>query len=674
MSYYDSTEGINITPELEEQIYGTNAITVLNADSPRIEQPRDFKVDLKAHQLCIINYCKYLENTYSNPIKVDLPNEYGYEIKTKQGIIGDIVGSGKTLSILGLIDTTKDQSLNIPEFNMNRDIVSCNHFIKCTNYPEYIKPELNITLVVVPHTIFKQWQQTVTNQTNLKCLCVNTSKNLEKLSQLKKKDFDSLERYSSLTESVENYSNFWYGEGLEKYDLVLISSTFYNKFVNTVDSFKFKYKRVVFDEADSIKISGAYLLENSFCWFVTSTYGTLLNPNGVIIYQDTEGNTSFNYSYQNGFVYRKRFRGMSNRGFIKSSVVSMDIDKKFKKYFIVKNDNEFINSAFLLEPPIEHVLKCKMPLSLRVLANSVSNEILAFINAGDIQGAVESLDCNKVSESGLIDAVTKDLKSQLNNKIIELEMKSKMSWNNENTKKVALDRINDKIKELNGKIQSIKEKLDDSSHCNICFDVEITCPAITPCCNTKFCFECITKWIEGNNGYKKNFSCPFCRASLTSNDLIIVDDNLAKKQDSSSASKKLEEELDKLQTLKKILEEKFNGESSTKMLIFTDYFRTFDKMTEILDSVGIRYSKVVGTTNTINKKIREYKETGDNSIDCLLLNAEFCASGLNLENTTDIVMMHKMTNEKTTQIIGRGQRPGRQGRLNVWKLFYQTEV
>jgi len=33
-----------------------------------------------------------------------------------------------------------------------------------------------------------------------------------------------------------------------------------------------------------------------------------------------------------------------------------------------------------------------------------------------------------------------------------------------------------------------------------------------------------------------------------------------------------------------------------------------------------------------------------------------------------------MSNEKTAQIIGRGQRPGRTGRLNIWKLFYETEM
>jgi hypothetical protein len=76
----------------------------------------------------------------------------------------------------------------------------------------------------------------------------------------------------------------------------------------------------------------------------------------------------------------------------------------------------------------------------------------------------------------------------------------------------------------------------------------------------------------------------------------------------------------------------------------------------------------------VNKKVREYKTIGDDSIDCLLLNAEYCASGLNLENTTDIIITHKMSNEKMTQIVGRGQRPGRVGQLNVWKLYYETEM
>ena len=73
-------------------------------------------------------------------------------------------------------------------------------------------------------------------------------------------------------------------------------------------------------------------------------------------------------------------------------------------------------------------------------------------------------------------------------------MKSKMNWSSETAKKESLDKITGKINELKQKISNIKDKLHNSSHCNICFDVDLECPTVTPCCNTKFCFECITKW------------------------------------------------------------------------------------------------------------------------------------------------------------------------------------
>ena len=83
----------------------------------------------------------------------------------------------------------------------------------------------------------------------------------------------------------------------------------------------------------------------------------------------------------------------------------------------------------------------------------------------------------------------------------------------------------------------------------------------------------------------------------------------------------------------------------------------------------------MGSVATISNTIRRYKSTEcEDKIDILMLNADFCASGMNLENTTDIVMFHSMSEQKTKQIIGRGQRPGRVEALNVWKLCYSTEL
>ena len=112
------------------------------------------------------------------------------------------------------------------------------------------------------------------------------------------------------------------------------------------------------------------------------------------------------------------------------------------------------------------------------------------------------------------------------------------------------------------------------------------------------------------------------------------------------------------------------------MLIFSDYQNSFKDIVEFMDSTGIRHRKVIGTTSTINKIINDYKQPNNNinSVQVLLLNAEYCASGINLENTSDIVIYHSMNEAKTKQIIGRGQRPGRTSQLNVWKLCYINEL
>ena len=102
--------------------------------------------------------------------------------------------------------------------------------------------------------------------------------------------------------------------------------------------------------------------------------------------------------------------------------------------------------------------------------NTVSSDILNHINAGDISGAIDKLDCKKICENDLIKGVTKDLQIKLDNKKLELQMKAKMVYTNLDVKIQALDKIKDKIIELKTQIQHIEEKLNESTYCNICFD------------------------------------------------------------------------------------------------------------------------------------------------------------------------------------------------------------
>ena len=56
-----------------------------------------------------------------------------------------------------------------------------------------------------------------------------------------------------------------------------------------------------------------------------------------------------------------------------------------------------------------------------------------------------------------------------------------------------------------------------------------------------------------------------------------------------------------------------------------------------------------------------------------MLNAQNFGAGLNLQCASDIVMFHRFTRRMEEQIIGRGQRMGREGTLNVFYLIHENE-
>ena len=57
-----------------------------------------------------------------------------------------------------------------------------------------------------------------------------------------------------------------------------------------------------------------------------------------------------------------------------------------------------------------------------------------------------------------------------------------------------------------------------------------------------------------------------------------------------------------------------------------------------------------------------------------MINSTNYCSGLNLQTATDLVFMHKIRDRSTEiQVIGRGQRLGRNSTLKVWYLLFDNE-
>ena len=607
----------------------------MNDTFPKAEQPEKIKIPLKPHQLTMISRCKVLEDTSHNPIIIR-NDSHIKEFKTKFGIIGDVVGSGKTFSVLGLIASDSTIKTQLPKVYSNSYVNYCETTIQDSQVNK-------LNIIVVPHTIFKQWAEVIEKFTSLSYIGINNTKTEKEFIRI----YDSDEEFAKVDHQIVLISN------------TRIKNVFQQqlKYFNYTDIFS----RIIIDEADMLKIPQHLFMNASFTWFVTSSYDTLLTPYRRDVYLNEQGVENSYYDYSRGFIYRKVKQGLTHSGFIKNTMLGINtIPRSYRELLVLKNNNDYVKLAFNLEDYRLEIMRCKTPYYLKILTSNVSQNIIDHINAGDIKGAIEELDCPKFKETDLIQGITFEYDKKLKNLVIDLEAIHKKTFSSEEAKKQSIKNVEEKITKVKGKIESIQTKLKESTMCSICYD-DIEHTSVAPCCNTKYCLKCISTWLKDNK------NCPFCRSTIDMNSLIIVTEDVVQK-------KKREELNTKLENLKYIIEKQI-GNPEFKMLIFSDFHTTFDLITDMLDKFELKHTQVVGTTATIANKIKKFKTySGPDKIDVLLLNASYCANGINLENTTDIVFFHNMNKDKTNQVIGRGQRPGRKGRLNVWKLCYENEL
>ena len=341
-----------------------------------------------------------------------------------------------------------------------------------------------------------------------------------------------------------------------------------------------------------------------------------------------------------------------------------------RKFLFLKNNPEFVAESFkLLKPNIREIL-CESPAIVNILSGIVSHSIMECINAGDVDSAIEKMACDKVStKESVVNVFTKKLESELYNKKLELEMVEKMNINPD-SKKQQVETLVKKIGSIEDKIASIRERIISEDLCPICYD-KVENQTVVKCCGNSFCFECLTQTFKYNLSSNQTYTstkdtCPCCRAVLTQDSIMIVTKEELAKSGGAGPKKRLT----KIQQLENIVDEVFQN-PDRKMLIFSNFYNSFNEVSKLLSDKNIQYRQIKGSGVTVNNIVQKYKN--EDSLKCLLLNSTNAGAGLNLENTTDLVLFHNMSSEISVQVIGRAQRPGRQNKLNVYRLIYDNE-
>lgn len=114
------------------------------------------------------------------------------------------------------------------------------------------------------------------------------------------------------------------------------------------------------------------------------------------------------------------------------------------------------------------------------------------------------------------------------------------------------------------------------------------------------------------------------------------------------------------------------NKDTDKVLIFSDFTGSFKLVSALLEKYNVKYTELDGgNTKSIDKSIELYKEK-DTCV--LMIDSSSQGCGMNLENTTHLIFIHKTGESLHNQIIGRAQRPGRTNQLSIISLLNNNEI
>jgi len=403
----------------------------------------------------------------------------------------------------------------------------------------------------------------------------------------------------------------------EEIDIVVVTPLHYNKLVTMY--YNFAWKRFIYDEPGHLKVSGMREIHAGFYWFVTATPEEILGQ-----HKFCKGN------------------------FMRDILVNIYDPDCFITDLIIKNNPDFIKASFEM-PQTKYIFhKCYQPL-YNVIERFVSHSVRTMIEAGNIEGAIDALGGTKTSN------IVELIKSKKIEEIYEIDSKINIYTLRDDQIKInqwlqKKERIEEQIKEIGDKYNDMLQ-----SECNICAEV-LSSPVLETNCQNLFCGKCLFKWLERKN------TCPLCRSVIDLTSLIYVSPP-SKIEDESKChhEKKCHEEIKKMTKIEKIIDIiKSNPEG--KFLVFSDYDNTFYPICDALKDNEIEFVQVKGAIKTREKNLDAFRE-GD--VPVIFLNSTTDGSGINLTESTDIILCHQMDKSTEKQIIGRALRIGRKEPLTV---------
>jgi SNF2 family DNA or RNA helicase len=208
----------------------------------RIEQPADLNIKLFPHQCVSVYDMETLERTR----KIELHDVNNSYYSTDFGILGDIPGYGKGLSVVSLVLRDK----------MPWDVSVCHTSSSIESYGELLRfyshhstrKRVKTNFILASPNLIEQW----------------------------KEYFGFVEKGKLSVKEISTRKDIEDGIDYKKWDVLIVSSARYNELMNIIGT-EIVWKRFIFDDAASTYISNMSCIRAGFTWFITATYQSLVN-------------------------------------------------------------------------------------------------------------------------------------------------------------------------------------------------------------------------------------------------------------------------------------------------------------------------------------------------------------------------------------------------------------
>ena len=288
-----------------------------------------------------------------------------------------------------------------------------------------------------------------------------------------------------------------------------------------------------------------------------------------------------------------------------------------------------------------------------------------------------------------------DYSTKLYQLLIDLEVSLKSEQLVQKLKE-QFTKLNEELNIYLLKKEILIDKLKKNDVCPVCYEIfkEDDSYYMSKCCNNNICVKCTEEWFIK----MQKSTCIYCNTENTCIEDYYKHD-IDKKIENNQENKCIESnntDLEDKQHNQNDIYEKSEQEIANykifekskidylsdfiqnlkhndyKVILFCDFNTIFQKLEKICKTNEIEFEDLEqGNMNEIEKTVCNYKY-GNSKI--LFANSSLFSCGMNFENSSHIIFVHKMDEKIIDQTIGRAQRLGRQNRLTIIYLEYENEI